>query len=1069
MKIVHPDDLLEMHASNPKLASARLATMRAVHDICRQRFNRGERSFTRTELGEELEKAGVLTRASFKQRHCNIYVEMVNAWQIFAAVAEFNIDDTTSVDHPHMVLLQLLSTPQRRVSTTRSLLTIHRACIARFNRGDQNFGAAELGREVPKGRLAANALTHFLPQGVNDLLLAWQRVADKRGVQASELPSDHPDAIFQKYRRAKNLRIDAAENLEAIHAVCRSRFERGEIDFTSVTIGHELLKTGVFSGLGSTAHRLKNFERYSALREAWQAHADAQWIDNSPELSPTHPDAVYRRLKVKARRADKLRVLLCAHRICRDQHVAGSLDFTINAIEKLLVKQGVVAAGTISKSSTADFRTIASAWSRHARPWLEVDGGKPPPVKPRRQKAHDLELDWVRREYPHLEEWRESAAAWLATKGTGLSSRLAMLNNFFNGYLAKPNAPTAPADLLRRGATFPDPLHAVATGTLKGKSVRNNELYDFFNWVLLRDFSVEADDGELVISPAFRNPLQPAAKSKNSSTPSHSVRSPLPFDFIHELRHILAEGEHFRDWKFAQGALGAKPGQKGAPSNDWFVVDPSVIDYDDPDCVWRKRTLKRGKKEVVDFQMWSPVRWVAVLMKLLLPLRTFQIRMLDSGESDSWKYERGNWLLNDHPLAEPQKNIWQQGVLRRNREPAGPNSLPTVLYISTNKTADADESGPNKGYVMPWFEAQDITENVFHWLEKLRIWQSRYNPIRRRTSWTELDGRHMHVKSPEQLATYTDTCFLFRMAEDTDEQRMLPVTDSRVSNAWFNLLFELQVRLAARGETHPGGRPIVLVSREGAGRRYYTSNFPLHCLRVSLITALALEGEVPFPILQKLVGHSRLVMTLYYTKPGASRISGILADAAKKLSENREERMHAFLLDTDHESLVQAAICNSPASLGAVIPIHPSERNAAGWMFMHHGICLVGGNVSEIADNASIGGCHNGGELDARGIFQPVPGGPRNCIRCRWFVTEPHYLPALADHFNNIAYHFDEARNDSLRAYRSLQEAKRLKAQAENEAQQTADLEVHRRAVIQADRIRGKTAKRFSDLVDDLV
>ena len=39
-----------------------------------------------------------------------------------------------------------------------------------------------------------------------------------------------------------------------------------------------------------------------------------------------------------------------------------------------------------------------------------------------------------------------------------------------------------------------------------------------------------------------------------------------------------------------------------------------------------------------------------------------------------------------------------------------------------------------------------------------------------------------------------------------------------------------------------------------------TTLFPLHSLRVSLITALALEGLVPFPLLQKLVGHSRLLM-----------------------------------------------------------------------------------------------------------------------------------------------------------------------------------------------------------------
>jgi hypothetical protein len=42
-----------------------------------------------------------------------------------------------------------------------------------------------------------------------------------------------------------------------------------------------------------------------------------------------------------------------------------------------------------------------------------------------------------------------------------------------------------------------------------------------------------------------------------------------------------------------------------------------------------------------------------------------------------------------------------------------------------------------------------------------------------------------------------------------------------------------------------------------------TTLFPLHSLRVSLVTALSLEGQVPFPILQKLVGHPRTMMTIY--------------------------------------------------------------------------------------------------------------------------------------------------------------------------------------------------------------
>ena len=37
-------------------------------------------------------------------------------------------------------------------------------------------------------------------------------------------------------------------------------------------------------------------------------------------------------------------------------------------------------------------------------------------------------------------------------------------------------------------------------------------------------------------------------------------------------------------------------------------------------------------------------------------------------------------------------------------------------------------------------------------------------------------------------------------------------------------------------------------------------------------------------------------------------------------------------------------------------------------------------------------------------VYGPVPNGPENCCRCRWFITETQYLGSLRAHFNNISY-----------------------------------------------------------------
>lgn len=608
----------------------------------------------------------------------------------------------------------------------------------------------------------------------------------------------------------------------------------------------------------------------------------------------------------------------------------------------------------------------------------------------------------------------------------------------------------------------------------------NNKIHAFLSFVLLRDFSTPDDNGRPVVSPEFYNPVAYRSKSCFSKL-EESVHSPLPYGYIDELRQLLAQGPYFRDWTWAQGALGAKQGKRGRSAPDWFEVTEDRIDRNDPDCVWRVRQVSSGYREGQVLEMWSPVRWAILLVKLILPLRTFQVRMLDSGEADTWRCDispagQAAWVPNQHPLTRhlaqgSERRPLQQGVFRRSLGPDRVDAAQTVLYVNTNKTADIARSGPEKGYVLPWPMEGPVHQDVFHWLEKLRNWQSKYNPIRRRTPWAEMDGRHIDAKSELQLAGYPDACFLFRGAEHRHGEKHLPVPDGILATPWFALLESLEQRLAARGEAHANGAAIRLVPPKAKNNNKQSTLFPLHSLRVSLVTTLALEGQVPFAILQKLVGHSRLLMTLYYTKPGASHVRAVLADAGHRLEARKEASIQSFLLDTEHAQLVEQAVCNSSSTLAAVVPFHPASRNPAGWMPMHHGLCLVGGNTSQAEGNAQIGGCHNGGPRVAAGNatskpkYGPVPGGSRNCVRCRWFVTEPHHLPALAAHFNNIAYHFDEARNACLRHESELQDLKRQKAAAEAEARPFAE----QSALRKIERVWETDMKRFSDLAEDLV
>ncbi|MBP4049671.1 hypothetical protein J9978_09180 [Chromobacterium violaceum] len=870
----------------------------------------------------------------------------------------------------------------------------------------------------------------------------------------------HPDTVLAAFLVDKPA-IEVRTKLRAIHALCESRFASGERDFTVATIGRLVTATGLMNGR-SLAN--KSATRYQDLIGAWQHYSDYQWLGDTAALPESHPDALLMALLAKDDvKSNRKKTLRAFHDMCQRHHATGSLDWSVTTASRLCAAQGIMRPHSLLSPEFEPFRKLLSTWSDYARPWLR--GQPTPKASPRRvQKSHDVNLEWVRRDYPELDEWRMLAGEWLAGTETGLTQRISALTAFFKRYLTHQDVPKTPAELLARGRTLPD-FAATACPNTGASAGYNNQIHAFLQWVLIKEFSDVTDDGERLISPAFRNPLTTLSKT-GAHALDESVRAPLPYGYVHELRHILAEGPHFRDWRFAHTALGSSPGEKGAPGKDWFEVSANIIDRNDPDCVWRVRRNKEGK---IVHQMWSPVRWTAVLIKLLLPLRTLQVRLLDSGESDSWVCHAGIWAENRHPLAVANRGKrWQQGVLRRNVNPNGAGPATTLLYINTNKTADQAKSGPNKGYVIPWYIAKDPIENVFYWLEKLRNWQGKYNPIKRRTSWAELDGRHISAKSAAQLADYPDACFLFRMVELDGDENRLPVSDGIVSSAWENLLEELDNRLFARHETHPDGSRIRLVKRDSAGR--VKTEFPLHSLRVSLITALALEGEVPFPILQKLVGHSRLLMTLYYTKPGHAKIEATLMEASIRLEDAKERSIQEFLLNTEHSKLIEMAVCNSTSSLAAAIPVHTSSRNAAGWMPMHHGLCLVGGNTSELEDNRKIGGCYNGGSdigTSGKPTYGPVPGGSRNCIRCRWFVTEPHHLPALAAHFNTLAYHFDEARNKAMESEQKLQDLKRLKAKMEADTNALPFLQ--HKELRQAERIWESAMKRFSDFAEDLV
>ena len=432
----------------------------------------------------------------------------------------------------------------------------------------------------------------------------------------------------------------------------------------------------------------------------------------------------------------------------------------------------------------------------------------------------------------------------------------------------------------------------------------------------------------------------------------------------------------------------------------------------DPDCVWRrKKTKPKGKPAKVTTQMWSPVRTMVLFIKLHLPLRTYQVRMLDSGEADTWSYKNNSWVKNEGRLTNASSSkLYEKGVFKRIYDQY--SAIYTAgLFINTNKTSDTEV---DSGYVIPW-----NNQEVLYWLEKLRNWQVKYNPIEGPTHCKKLSKKHLGTtKSELQLNAMGNICFLFRDPTALGEDKSKPIDPDSLKRLWYSLLLELENRLFNEGDTLEDGEKLKLVVDYGKEKAKGSATyFPPHSLRVSLITAYSIDSNVPLPVISKLLaGHTRLISTIYYNKLSPSVMTDKMQDAEKELLENSKNSLRSFLKDASINQIKCNVVYNSEDSVVASL----ANRNPIGWEERAYGMCLVGGNNVRSDEMSTLGGCWNGGELivnKARAIervYGKVPNGPENCIRCRWFITEAIYLPKLNALFNQLSYKAHEASSLAL-------------------------------------------------------
>lgn len=391
--------------------------------------------------------------------------------------------------------------------------------------------------------------------------------------------------------------------------------------------------------------------------------------------------------------------------------------------------------------------------------------------------------------------------------------------------------------------------------------------------------------------------------------------------------------------------------------------------------------------------IWSPTRAIGLLFLLTVPIRTIQMRLLDSGEGDEFIPDLASYehQPNASKLAEKDR---QEGVLKRIWD-GSKQRYYVGLHITTNKTGKVGTSDFETPYDIPW-----ECEELIPYLVMLKEWQSQYNPPTRKLTRRDVSDKGLHPN--DAVKTLPGYYFLFRDPANKVAAKDEPVSHGRMRIFFLKCLQEAQKRLRAEGEDVT----VVWVDEN----RNLQSNYTLHGLRASGITHFV-EAGVPIQVVAEFVaGHATLLMTLHYARFSAGYITDIIDKALRVMEEGEEEEFVNLLGQNPFEQLPGLVASNSEDGVRMLADTSPGT-----WSISLDGICPVGRAL-----------CNEGGERVSshnNPYYAPVPFGPRNCAQCRFFITGDVFLNGQVIAFNNWLFAISEKAKDLNRIKTQVAEA----------------------------------------------
>lgn len=391
---------------------------------------------------------------------------------------------------------------------------------------------------------------------------------------------------------------------------------------------------------------------------------------------------------------------------------------------------------------------------------------------------------------------------------------------------------------------------------------------------------------------------------------------------------------------------------------------------------------------------------------LLLPVRGMQARWLDEGllDDEIWNYEKECYEPNTYPLANykypcgnTHTKLHERTAVLRSDQSTGNENL--ELFINTNKTASRKAllKGGSKGYQIPWpyGTGVDSLQKVWEILEEQRKFNQTYAPLIT-LPCNQLDEDTNAFEGFKGKMPYFTPLFR-RLTESVSKSDprgrkglFLPITQDSIKKLFHEVLREAEKRYK---EKYPQFKnALIAFDADGVPR------YDIHSLRVFGVTDLLDQG-IPVDVVQMIVGHATMIMTLYYRKMDREKFFNLLKTAKECAGASiLHEKALLEAGNADKEDLIALFDIVDDWNLASSNKVDPRPDFSQGGRNQ-----VINGGVCSSFDCASGGIAVKYTKSGLNYTITTVEGGEQRCGNCRYFRTGPRFLQDQILYKNKLA------------------------------------------------------------------